>query len=104
VTAGQVTTVELAATRMGSGARIGRYSGLELENQLAEVLVKSVEPASPAAEAGIVVGDVVVKIEDETIGRDAAEMASRMIDYGEANPVKLVLERNDKQIAASIAF
>jgi hypothetical protein len=104
VTAGQVTTVELAATRMGSGARIGRYSGLELENQLADVLVTSVAPASPAAEAGIVVGDVVVKVEDETIGRDAAEMASRMIEYGEANPMKLVLERNDKQITASIAF
>jgi hypothetical protein len=105
VTVAQVTTVELtAAPREANDDSKRRKSGLTLENQLSEVLVKSVEPDSPAAKAGIAPGDVVVKVENETLGRFQAEMAMRMIEYGESNPVKIVLERNEKQVSVSITF
>lgn len=105
VTVGQVTTVELTATSREAGDDPKRRrSGLTLENQLAEVLVQAVEANSPAAKAGIVAGDVVVNVDGATIGRYQAEMASRIIEHGEANPVKIVLERNDKQITVQLAF
>ncbi len=106
VTAGQVTTVELNASSEASEDRDSkrRRSGMTLENQLAEVLVQAVEDGSPAAKAGIVPGDVVVSVGSDKIGRFQAEMAIHLIEYGDASPVKIVLERNDKPITVQLAF
>jgi C-terminal processing protease CtpA/Prc len=105
VTVGQVTNVELTATsREPSDDPRRRQSGLTLENQLAEVIVQAVKSDSPAAKAGIVAGDVIVDVEGTTIGRYQAEMAIRTIEYGDTSPVKIVLERDDKQITVQLAF
>lgn len=105
VTVGQVTNVDLTAkSRDGKDDPKRRKSGLTLENQLSEVLVKAVEDGTPAAKAGIVPGDVVEMVGTEKIGRFQAEMAIHMIENGTDNPVKLVVERNDKQVTVSLAF
>jgi len=105
VTVGQTTNVELTAkSRDGGDDAKRRNSGLKLENQLSEVLVQAVEDGTPAAKAGVVPGDVVVMVGSEKIGRFQAEMAIRLIENSTDNPVKLVLERNDKQVTVSLAF
>jgi hypothetical protein len=97
VTAGQVTRVELA-TSMRTAPRRG-HAGLTLEDQLGEVMVKSVEPGGPAARAGIAVGDVLLKIGDRAVDRWGSEQSLYAIEYRSIDtPTKLTLERGDHQL------
>ena len=60
-----------------------------------------------AAKSGrkvVVPGDVVTMVGAEKIRRFQAEMAMHLIERGDANPMKVVLERNDKEITVQLAF
>ncbi len=59
------------------------------------VLVAHVEPGTPAAAAGITVGDVIVTVRGRTIG-DAADVLTALADVATNQPVSIDLVR-DKQ-------
>jgi hypothetical protein len=100
VVAGQATHVDLVKRTSDEAPPSARraHLGFVLENQLSDVRVKSVEPNSPAARAGIAVGDIVVKVDDRVVERWAAEYLVDMLETSHiGRPAKLTLERNDKE-------
>jgi hypothetical protein len=105
ITSGQVTRVELTAEKSGGRRepeKDGR-SGLTLEEQLEDVIVSAVAPNSPAAKAGIAVNDVIHSVDSQVIGRGQTWLAQRGIEHG-GDTVKVVIERNDKQITVQISY
>jgi hypothetical protein len=107
VKAGQPTTVAVTVTGDQGGDddedKAGR-SGMTLENQLSDVIVASVAKDSPAARAGVQLGDVVSSVDGKEIGRYQAWMAMKLVNDPAKKEVKLVLERKDKPINASLTF
>ncbi len=101
VSAGQVTRVELVAA--AAKPTVHGRAGLTLEDQLRDVIVKSVESGGPAARAGVAVGDVLQKIDDEAVWSSysaLSEIEGHPIDTS----VKLTLERGDKQVIVTLTL
>lgn len=100
-----VTNVELKLEASGERSRNG-HAGLELEDQLENVLVESVEANGPAARAGLAVGDALVTVDGVTIGRYQSEYAMRLIESprGDAKQVTIVVERAGKEITATLTL
>jgi hypothetical protein len=87
----------VAKARAGFGVR--GYSGLELESQLEEVVVKSVAARSPSERAGLKVGDVIKSIDGEPVEGDywgPDEILGRIETRASGATAKLTIERNDK--------
>jgi S1-C subfamily serine protease len=101
VAAGKSTHVDLAADPDREEDHRPADSGLSLENQLADVVVDEVEPGSPAAKAGVRVGDIVARVGNDAIGRNMAAAALAMIE-DDPGAVTLVLERDDKQLSVTL--
>ncbi len=93
----------------GENENVTRYnlgSGAELDSigpQLAQyfgvkdgtgMLVKSVEPGTPAAAAGLLAGDVVLKVNDEQIVSPIDWM--RAVENGQGRPMQLTIVRNKR--------
>jgi protocatechuate 3,4-dioxygenase beta subunit len=104
VIAGQVTRVDLTASPHKAPQH--GHAGLTLEDQLGEAMVKTVEPGGPAARAGIVVGDVLQKVDDTAIGGwGSSDRALSMIEYHPIDkPVKLSLERGEKELTVTLTL
>jgi len=99
-----VTNVELTVeTREEKKAG---HAGLELEDQLGEVLVKSVEANGPAARAGIAIGDSLETVDGYSIGRYQSDYAMSLIESpgGDKKTVTIVVERNGKQITVTLTL
>jgi len=103
VVAGQVTKVELVSEKNARNDDNSGRSGLTLEDQLDDVLVQAVLPNSPAAKAGIVVGDVIHSVEGMVMARGQSWSALHEIER-RGDTVKVVVERNDKQITVTITY
>lgn len=73
-------------------------------NRNAGVLVGSVEPDSPAAKAGIEVGDVIVKADGESV-ESVNDLTGRIRDKKAGDTVKIEISRNRaaKTVTATIA-
>jgi len=99
VTAGQSASVQLTSTQSDPG---GREIGMELDNQLSEVVVETVAPGGPAAAAGIVVGDVISSVDGRKVGRYQADMIEKQLEYDEKNDHTIVLERSDKEVTVTL--
>lgn len=107
VKANDTTRVTLEVQRdQQEPVKRGGYAGLELEDQLGEVLVKSVDANGPAARAGIAVGDSIVTVDGYSIGRYQSEYAMGLIQepHGDKKTVTIVHERNDKQITTTLTL
>ncbi len=91
VVAGRTTRVELETEKRAK--RPAGYAGFELGSHVDDIVVKAVLAGGPAERAGVLVGDVVVKIDD----RDP-EPYWRTLDAADVGTkVKLTLERADKE-------
>jgi protocatechuate 3,4-dioxygenase beta subunit len=94
-------TVEVELkTRSFKRSRAG-YVGLVLEDQLHEVLVKTVAPGGPSERAGINVGDIITKLNGQPIhySFEVEEIAGSM-PPGSSLP--LTLERGDKELTVTL--
>lgn len=102
VAAGSVTNVPVTLEDRGAATR--KHAGLTLEDQLDEVLVKTVEPNGAAARAGLAVGDALVTVDGYSIGRHQSDYAMRLIESprGDAASVSIVVERGDKQLTLTL--
>lgn len=58
--------------------------------------IYEVEAGSPAQEAGLRVGDTILKVDDLTLGPGAVEELKAYVDAHAGTPVRLVIERNGK--------
>lgn len=107
ITEHQVTRVELSAHKQAPPppARTA-YAGLTLESPLDELMVSSVAPGGPAARAGIVVGDVVLRVHGiEIAALGGAEGVLSMIQSGPpGTQVKLTLERADQEVTVTLSL
>lgn len=104
VLAGQVARVELALTPSAPAPARG-HAGLTLETQLGEIMVESVEAGGPAARAGIVVGDVLLTVDDIRLPSWGEEHAMELIEYRAIDtPAKLTLERADKPVTVLLTL
>jgi hypothetical protein len=110
VVAGQTVQVQLEAEthapitdEVDEVERRTGASGMTLEDQLDDVLVASVVANSPAARAGVQVGDVVISVNGRAMKRYFSELAMDMIESGDPEAT-LVLERNDKQLTVTLKF
>jgi serine protease Do len=65
------------------------------------VIVRAVEEDSPAAEAGIQAGDVIVEVDRHTI-RNADDMRRRHEDHAKGTPVLMLLHRGEGSIFVTI--
>jgi serine protease Do len=65
------------------------------------VIVRAVEEDSPAAEAGIQAGDVIVEVDRHTI-RNADDMRRRLDDHAKGTPVLMLLHRGEGSIFVTI--
>jgi hypothetical protein len=93
----------VAKARAGFGVR--GYSGLELESQLGDVVVKSVAARSPGERAGVKVGDLIKSIDGEAIDADYSgpdDILRGIETRASGATAKLTIERNDKDQAIEI--
>ncbi len=68
--------------------------------QLEEYVVSAVTPGGPAARAGLEVGDVLIKFDDEP----ASDVMALQITRPPGSTVKITLERNDKQLVLTLTL
>jgi hypothetical protein len=99
VVAHQSVNVELVTN---GGFESGRDLGMELDNQLSDVVVSSVVPNGPAAKAGIVVGDALDSVDGRKVQRFQAEMIMNQLAYAPGNDHTIVLERKDKEVTVTL--
>jgi len=104
VKANETAHIDLVA-KSRAGFDVRSYSGLELESQLGEVVVKGIAARGPGERAGMKVGDVIKTIDGESVEADywGSDGILRRI---EARPsgttAKLTIERDDKDQAIEI--
>jgi len=65
------------------------------------VIVRAVEDDSPAAEAGIQAGDVIVEVDRHTV-RNADDMRRRLDDHAKGTPVLMLLHRGESSLFVTI--
>jgi hypothetical protein len=106
VRAGEVTHVDLTQVRRehddAPSAPNGTL-GIELADQLGEVRVQRLEPGGAGARAGVLVGDVVVKVGDRATKGLTAYRVNLMLDGGDVgSSVTFTLERGDKTLVITV--
>ena len=102
VVEGETARLDLVA-KPRTPPRSRGHIGLEVEYQLGDARVRSVEAGGPAARAGIAVGDIVVKLDDIVVEPYMAfELVSQIEAREVGSTIKLTVERNDKEIDAQI--
>jgi hypothetical protein len=97
VEANKTAHLDLVTKPRGADAR--GFSGLELEQKLTDVKVKTVIADSPAERAGIKVGDTIKKVDDRPVaGRWRSDVVIMAIEMRQAGTtVKLTLDRDGKE-------
>ncbi len=65
------------------------------------VLVRSVAPNSPAEKAGLKAGDVIVKVDGESV-KDIAELRSVLFDHARKGDVPVTLVRNKREMTVTV--
>ena len=91
-----LTPEEVESNRQGlSGKYVG--IGVQLENQEEEVVVSAPIDGSPADEAGVKTGDVIVAVDGEGVeGEDVAQIAEK-VRGPEGSPVELTVRRGEEE-------
>ena len=91
-----LTPEEVDSNRQGlSGKYVG--IGIQLENREEEVVVSAPIDGSPADEAGVKTGDVVIAVDGKGVeGQDVAEIAEK-VRGPEGSPVKLTVRRGEAE-------
>lgn len=77
--------------------------GVRVEEQLDEAMIVSVTKDGPADRAGVHVGDVVVKIDDQAFDRTDTWLVRSELESLRASQVKLTVDRANKQLVLTIA-
>jgi len=81
------------------GDQLGEYFGVKSGDG---VLVRSVKKGSPAENAGLRAGDVIVKVEGERIS-DAADLRSALRGHrGRAFPITIVRDRREQNVTVTL--
>ena len=90
-----LTPEEVESNRQGlSGKYVG--IGVQLENREEEVVVSAPIDGSPADEAGVKTGDVIVAVDGEVVeGEDVSEIAEK-VRGPEGSPVELTVRRGEE--------
>ena len=90
-----LTPEEVENNRQGlSGKYVG--IGVQLENQEKEVVVSAPIDGSPADEAGVKTGDVIVAVDGESVeGEEVSEIAEK-VRGPEGSPVELTVRRGEE--------
>ena len=90
-----LTPEEVDSNRRGlSGKYVG--IGVQLENREEEVVVSAPIDGSPADEAGVKTGDVIVAVNGESVeGKDVSEIAEK-VRGPEGSPVELTVRRGEE--------
>ncbi|MGI8976249.1 MAG: site-2 protease family protein [Thermomicrobiales bacterium] len=78
----------------------GATGVLIIEAYLSDISVGSVEPASPAADAGWLSGDDIIAVNGEQI--ESVAQASSMLDAAAGGAVDVTVERNGEQVATTL--
>ena len=86
-----------AGTEEGFGIRLSRLA------VSGAVVVTGVDEGSPAALAGVAIGDVIVAIDDTTITADAAGLAKALAALNDQPKVLLTVQRGEKKQAFDLA-
>ena len=81
----------LKSERGESGLTLGTQGG-------ADGVVTAVQPGSPAAAAGLAVGDRLVSVDGQAVRRPAGEAAERMSFGAAGEPVRLTLRRDGAEL------
>lgn len=91
-----LTPEEVEGNRRGlSGKYVG--IGVQLENQEEEVVVSAPIDGSPADEAGVKTGDVLIAVDGEGVeGEDVAEIAEK-VRGPEGSPVEITVRRGEEE-------
>ena len=87
-------------------ATTGNYSGVGLDLDLRDGLVTVVSPLdnAPAAEAGILAGDIVVSVDDVPVGSEDLETAVNRMRGAAGTEVKLAVSRGAEQDLLSFSL
>src|SRR5690606_7874547 len=98
VTVERGKTAQVEMTLKARAPLTRAYSGLELEAQLSDVVVKVVAASSPAERAGIKVGDVVSEVDGRQVNgfNGSGSVLARIEMRQVGSIVKLALEREGK--------
>ncbi|MES2704480.1 MAG: PDZ domain-containing protein [Bacteroidota bacterium] len=93
-------TVGKSVTTQASRPKLGIYA---VNNGDGGVLVQRVDANSPAADAGIKPGDVIIKINSDLIG-DAYELAVTVADYKPGEKIVIYYDRRDQPMQATVTL
>lgn len=87
------------------GPRAGQdrpFLGVTVEPDMAEAVVASVVPGSPADDAGLQAGDVITAIDDTDV--TAASIAAAIRDYQAGDTVTLTITRDDEDMTLDVTL
>ncbi len=103
---GTVRVVADRAVRLDLVARADNmqpgYAGVTFESQLGELMVQSVVPGGPADRAGLVVGDIVVKMNGESTSWLVARGLNESLPWPVGTPVAITIERGDVEVTVQL--
>lgn len=88
----------------------GEYTGIGIEityltneNKESYIVITRVFSNSPAEEAGLKVGDILLELDNESLKDKDVSFVANTIKYGESDTHKLKVKREDKEIEATIS-
>jgi membrane-associated protease RseP (regulator of RpoE activity) len=66
--------------------------------------IESVEPESPAEEAGLEPGDVIVAVDGEPVGLEARPLAALILSHHPGEVVRLTVERGEETLEVEVTL
>jgi uncharacterized GH25 family protein len=100
VVADQANRVDLLADPAETHQR--GYPGITFEDQLGEVMVRTVASGGPADRAGFVVGDIVLKIDGNAVGPMGSEFLNDPSAWWAGLSVTITVERGDVEMTLQL--
>jgi len=75
-----------------------------LQRALSGVLVRRVEPDSPAAEAGLKAGDLIVAVDGQEVVHMNYALSKILDDYSPGDKVTLTVQRDDQELKLEVTL